>query len=83
MKNPFNAQGPTDPRYYANRSKLLDLFRHNVIWVAKSKGVTKPVNISITGRWGMGKTSTLHKFKDMLANDCGGARIFKMRTLFG
>lgn len=76
MKNPFNTQGPSDPRYYANRGDLLGAFRQNVIAVKESGGVTRPVNMAIMGRWGIGKTSTLYKFKDILARECRGARVF-------
>ena len=76
MKNPFNAQGPSDPRYYADRDELLSIFKQNVLSVKESKGVTKPVNLSIMGRWGIGKTSTLYKFKDIMENECENARIF-------
>ena len=76
MKNPFNAQGPTDPRYYANRKELLELFKQNIIGVKESKGVTKPVNIAVLGQWGIGKTSTLYKFKHMLKKECGNAKVF-------
>lgn len=76
MKNPFHAQGPSDPRYYADRSELLSFFKQNVMAAKESKGVTKPVNLSIMGRWGIGKTSTLYKFKDILEHECGNARVF-------
>jgi len=76
MKNPFNAQGPSDPKYYANRQKLLNSFKETVESVKESRGVTKPVNLAIMGRWGIGKTSTLYKFKDILANDCKNAKVF-------
>ncbi len=67
--NPFNAQGPTDPKYYANRALLLSTFTRSVEAVSRSKGVTRPINIAIMGGWGIGKTSTLLKFKDILKND--------------
>ena len=71
MRNPFNARGPTDPKYYANREDLLEFFRKNIGAAAKSK-VTKPDNIAILGEWGIGKTSSLYKFKDILYNEMGG-----------
>ncbi len=64
--NPYNHQGPTNPKYYANRHTLLSTFMQNVIAVSRSKGVTRPINIAILGSWGVGKTSTLLKFRDML-----------------
>jgi hypothetical protein len=74
--NPFNAQGPTNPKYYANREKLLLTFMQNVIAVSKSRGVTRPINIAIMGSWGVGKTSTLLKFKNMIKNDGEKVPIF-------
>ncbi len=74
--NPFNAQGPTNPKYYANREELLLTFIRNAKAVAGSKGVTRPINIAITGNWGVGKTSTLLKFKDILKNKVGKTRTF-------
>lgn len=76
MKNPFNIQGPTSPKYYANRKELLSTFTNGVSAVIGSKGVTKPLNIAIMGRWGVGKTSTLYKFRDLLADKPQTGRIF-------
>lgn len=75
MINPFNAQGPTSPKYYANRKGLLDTFTHSVAAVVESKGVTRPLNMAIMGRWGIGKTSTLYKFRDIVDNEFGGDKI--------
>ncbi len=69
--NPFNAQGPTNPKYYANREELLSTFMQSVRAVAGSKGITRPRNIAVMGRWGVGKTSTLLKFKDLLKHEAG------------
>jgi Cdc6-like AAA superfamily ATPase len=74
--NPFNVLGPTNPKYFANRDDLLSTFFYNVIAVNKSRGITRPVNISITGNWGMGKTSTLLKFKDMLMSPGKDINVF-------
>ncbi len=74
--NPFNAQGPTNPKYYANREKLLSTFIRSVKAVSLSRGVTRPLNIAVMGSWGVGKTSTLLKFKDMIKNESEDARIF-------
>jgi hypothetical protein len=76
LKNPFNPAGPADPRYYADRTELLSIFRNNVKAVTETKGVTKPINLAVTGQWGTGKSSTLYKFKDILENETDGARIF-------
>lgn len=74
--NPFNAQGPTNPKYYANREDLLSTFIQNARAVSGSNGVTRPINITVMGSWGVGKTSTLLKFKDILKKDAGKARTF-------
>lgn len=74
--NPFNAQGPTNPKYYANREELLSAFMKNVMAVSKSEGVTRPINIAIMGSWGVGKTSTLLKFKDMIKNEGTNVPVF-------
>lgn len=76
IKNPYNPFAPADPRYYADRQDLLSKFRENVKAVTETNGVTKPINLAVIGQWGTGKTSTLNKFKDILKNESGGARIF-------
>lgn len=76
MINPYNPNAPTDPRYYANREELLSTFKDNVINVIDSKGISKPVNIAVIGQWGIGKTSTLLKFKDILKNEINNAKVF-------
>jgi len=76
LVNPFNAQGPTSPEYYANRKPLLETFTNSVTSVVESEGVTRPLNIAIMGRWGIGKTSTLYKFRDILGNELNGGKVF-------
>lgn len=76
MKNPFNTQGPTSPKYYANRAELLSTFKDGVMAVIESNGITKPTNIAVMGRWGIGKTSTLYKFRDILKNEAEEAKVF-------
>jgi hypothetical protein len=75
IKNPYNPRGPADPRYYANHEELLSAFRENVNAVTKSGGVTKPVNLAILGQWGMGKSSTLIRFRDILQSEFPDAHI--------
>lgn len=74
--NPYNIHKPTNPKYYANREELLSTFIQNVIAVSRSGGITRPSNIAVMGRWGVGKTSTLLKFQDLLKHECGDARTF-------
>ena len=66
--NPFYARGPVEPQYFANRRELLQFFVQNVEDAAQNKN-TKPDNITILGNWGIGKTSTLLKFQDIIHND--------------
>ncbi len=66
--NPFYAKGPVEPQYFADRGELLKFFRENIKDAAGSEN-TKPDNIAILGNWGIGKTSTLQKFKDILHNE--------------
>jgi len=66
--NPFYARGPIDPQYFANRKDLLEFYTENIRDSVQSK-YTKPDNIAIIGNWGVGKTSTLLKFKDIINNE--------------
>ncbi len=66
--NPFYAKGPVEPQYFADREELLKFFTDNVRDAAETKN-TKPDNIAILGNWGIGKTSTLAKFRDILHNE--------------
>lgn len=66
--NPFYAKGPVEPQYFANRRELLEFFTENVTDAAQNKN-TKPDNITILGNWGIGKTSTLLKFQDIIHNE--------------
>lgn len=63
--NPFYARGPVEPKYFANREEILGFFVENVKDATETRG-TKPDNIAILGNWGIGKTSTLQKFRDIL-----------------
>jgi hypothetical protein len=76
--NPYNIHKPTNPKYYANREELLSAFTQNVVAVSRSGGITRPSNIAVMGRWGIGKTSTLLKFQDILKNECKDARTFSV-----
>lgn len=63
--NPFYARGPVEPQYFANRRELLEFFIENVRDAVQNKN-TKPDNITILGNWGIGKTSALLKFQDII-----------------
>lgn len=66
--NPFYARGATNPKYFADREDLVEFFRNNIEECTKSK-IMRPDNITILGDWGIGKTSTLYKFKGILHNE--------------
>lgn len=77
--NPFYARGPVEPQYFANRRELLQFFKENVRESAQNKN-TKPDNITILGNWGIGKTSTLLKFQDIIHKDLNNSvNIFSVR----
>lgn len=76
--NPFYARGPIEPQYFANRRDLLKFFTENVRDAAESDN-TKPDNIAILGNWGVGKTSALLKFRDVVHNEMeDSANIFSV-----
>jgi len=66
--NPFYAKGHVEPKYFANRKELFEFFTENVRDAAQNKN-TKPDNITILGNWGIGKTSALLKFQDIIHNE--------------
>lgn len=68
VPNPFHSKGSTNPKYYANREEILEYFKEDVINSSKSK-ITKSDHILVLGDWGIGKTSTLDKFKDILHDE--------------
>ncbi|MBU4266542.1 MAG: hypothetical protein KKE96_04875 [Candidatus Altiarchaeota archaeon] len=75
--NPFYARGVVNPRYFANRAELLGFFRENIGECMNSK-IARPDNIAILGNWGIGKTSTLYKFRDIIHNEMKNARAFSV-----
>ena len=76
--NPYNVHGPTNPEYYANREELLSTFIQNVVAVSQSGGITRPINLAVMGSWGVGKTSTLLKFRDMIKTESEDAPTFSV-----
>lgn len=68
---PFTPKDPVEPEFYVDREELLDSFRKNIRIASKSR-YTKPSNLAILGDWGVGKTSTLLKFNDILLNELKG-----------
>jgi len=69
--NPFSSKYPVSPRYFANRKDLLEHFRKSVMKNTKTK-LPKPDNIAVLGDWGIGKTSMVVKFEDMILNEFKG-----------
>jgi hypothetical protein len=79
LVNPFDAKTPADPRHFANRGEILDFFMRTIRESAKSKS-GRPDNIALLGNWGVGKTSTLYKFRDILKNELKNVTSFS--TIF-
>lgn len=68
MLNPFFPQHPADPEHFANRKEIIDYFKSNAVSFAKTPRA-KPVNFAVLGEWGVGKTSVLYKFQQILIQE--------------
>jgi hypothetical protein len=79
LVNPFHPRGAANPRYFANRTEILDFFIKTVKESAKSKP-TKPDNMALLGSWGIGKTSALQKFKGLLKDELRD--VYSFSTIF-
>jgi Cdc6-like AAA superfamily ATPase len=66
--NPFSPQYPAQPEYFAGRKREISEFRRYAINSAKLKPPT-PLNYAILGTWGMGKTSLLYEFKQIVLQE--------------
>jgi len=70
--NPFNPQQPAKPHFFVGRDEEVEDFQNFLVQTTKSS----PMNMSITGDRGMGKTSILAKFEDIAKeNECLVVRI--------
>jgi len=68
MLNPYSPQYPADPENFANREEMIRYFESNVISFAKIPKA-KPVNFAVLGEWGVGKTSAIYKFQQILTQE--------------
>jgi hypothetical protein len=57
--------------HFADRKDLLEHFRNSVIKSTKTK-LPRPDNIAVLGDWGIGKTSMVVKFEDIILNEFKG-----------
>ncbi|HIH16072.1 MAG TPA: ATP-binding protein [Candidatus Diapherotrites archaeon] len=70
--NPFNPQIPARPQFFVGREAELDQFER---WLLQTTNGS-PMNMSITGNRGMGKTSLLVKMEQIAKNH--GCLVFRM-----
>ena len=66
--NPFSPKHPVSSEHFANRKEKIEHFSKCFITSAKSR-IPKPDNIAILGDWGIGKTSLLNKFKNIMFSE--------------
>ena len=59
--NPFNPQQPAKPNFFVGREEEIKTFNHFLFQTMSSS----PMNLSVTGDRGMGKTSLLIKFEQV------------------
>jgi len=67
-ENPFSPTFPVNPRYFVNRTEVIESFKKAFERSRKSELPT-PDNIAILGDWGIGKTSILRKFEAILLEE--------------
>ncbi len=68
MLNPFSPQQPAQPEYFAGRKAEVDYFRKTAINSAKLSPPA-PLNYAILGSWGLGKTSLIYEFRDIVLGE--------------
>lgn len=62
--NPFSAKHPVNPRFFVNRTEIIEEFKHALDFSINADP-PKPENMAILGSWGIGKTSMLKKFESI------------------
>ena len=70
--NPFNPQQPAKPHFFVGRDNELKIFQNFLGQTIHGS----PMNMSITGDRGMGKTSILNKFEEIAKNE--GALVIRI-----
>jgi hypothetical protein len=65
MINPFSTKFPVNPKYFANRTFELASFRR-AFENSLNISPPRPENLAIVGNWGVGKTSILTKFMNIV-----------------
>lgn len=63
-ENPFSPTFPVNPKYFVNRTDVIDSLKRAFGRSIKSEFPT-PDNVAILGDWGVGKTSMLRKFEEI------------------
>jgi len=73
--NPFSPQYPASPEYFADRKEAIAYFSQSVTNSAKLRPPA-PTNFIILGEWGVGKTSLLYKFKEIVLSQLPHVKSF-------
>jgi len=73
--NPFSPQYPASPDYFAGRKEAIAYFTKTIASSAKLRPPA-PTNFIILGEWGVGKTSLLYKFKEIVLHELPQVKSF-------
>lgn len=73
--NPFSPQYPASPEYFADRKEAIAYFTKTITSSAKLRPPA-PSNFIILGEWGVGKTSLLYKFKEIVLSELPRVKSF-------
>lgn len=79
VENPYSPSRVAAPRHFANRAHILKRFRAAVDSGLSVK-TPNPINIAVSGEWGIGKSSILIKFEDILGSEYVDSGVFSMRV---
>ena len=74
-ENPFSPTFPVNPKYFVNRTEIINSFEKAFERSVKIK-LPVPDNIAILGDWGIGKSSVLRKFESMSLEESKDRRMF-------
>ncbi|MFC1496456.1 AAA family ATPase [Candidatus Margulisiibacteriota bacterium] len=81
MKNPFNPRYPVDPKYFVGRKAVLNGLERDFRFSFEADP-PKPENVALVGEWGIGKTSALNKFYEIINQHKGVLPIFVSLTTY-